>query len=258
MTNMMSEVHPARSGTALAPAGVVGGAAGLVFVATVIAQNAIRGLSGPAQNASPTAVTHFYATHRVSTLALAAMFPLGAAGLAAFVGTLGSRLADHRWRAPALAGLFGAAGIFGTYTMMIATDIALAGYVQRGRTDPAVVSALWITHNCVFGVLLVSIAVALAGLSAAASASGMVAPLWKPLGTLGALALAITGAATPALIDGSPIIGLGLLGFLTWIAFVATAATKLLRSASVSDPSPGGLAVSDRTAAGAAEGSRSR
>lgn len=230
MTSMTAGAHTTEPGTGLAPADVVGGVGGLVFVATVIAQNAIRGLAGPAQDASSATVTHFYASHRVSTLALAAIFPLGALGLAAFVGALSSRLADHRWRAPGLAGLLGAAGIFATYTMLIATDIALAGYVQRGSTDPAVVSALWITHNSVFGVLLVSIAVALAGLSAAASASGLVAPPWKPLGALGAVALAIAGAATPALIEGSPIIGLGLLGFLTWIAFVATVATKLLRS----------------------------
>lgn len=214
----------------LVPARLVGGIGGLVFVATVIAQNGIRGLSAPGNGASAQRVAHFYATGRTSTLVLAALFPLGAAGLAAFIGALGSRLVGPATRAPAVAGMLGAAGIFATYTMVVATDVALAGYVHRGGTDPGVVSALWVTHNTVFGVLLVAIAVALAGLSAAASAARMVAPAWKPLGAIGALALAGCGAVTPALVDGSPVLGLGLVGFLTWVAFVVAAALSLIRS----------------------------
>lgn len=220
---------------ALLPAHLVGGVGGLVFVATVVAQNAIRGLAGPAQAASAATVTHFYATHRASTLALAALYPIGALGLASFVGAVGTRLGTARFRAPTLAGILGAAGIFATFTMMVATDVALAGYVHRGGSDAGVVSALWTTHNAVFGVLLVSIAVALAGLSAAASSSGLVGRVWKPIGTLGAVALLVTGAATPAVIDGSSVLGLGLIGFLGWLAFVVAAAIALLRQPAPED-----------------------
>ena len=219
-----------RAGRAsLAPAHLVGGIGGLVFVATVIVQNSIRGLSAPPDDALPAKVIHFYATGRTSTLVLAALFPLGAAGLAAFIGVLGSRLLGGATRAPAVAGILGAAGIFATYTMLIASDGALAGYVHRGGTDPGVVSALWVTHNAVFGVLLVSIAVALAGLTAAASEAGLVGRTWKPVGAIGALALAVTGAASPALLDGSPVVGLGLAGFLVWVGFVANSAVGFLR-----------------------------
>lgn len=227
MTTTTTTMTTARS-VRLAPARVIGGVGGLLFVATVIVQNAIRGLAAPSAGASTASVTHFYATSRTSALVLAALFPLGAAGLAAFVGVLSSQLTGPA-RPAALAGFLGAAGIFATYTMLVGTDIALAGYVHRGSPDPGVVGALWIVHNTVFGVLLVSIAVALAGLTAAASASGIVGAAWKPAGALGALALAVTGAATPALVDGSRIIGLGLLGFLCWVAFVATCAVTLLR-----------------------------
>jgi hypothetical protein len=215
--------------TAIAPAHLVGGIGGLIFAATVIAQNGIRGLTAPAGGATASSVAHFYATHRPATLALAALFPLGAAGLAGFAGALGSRLAGTATRAAALAGLLGAAAIFATYTMVIATDVSLAGYVHLGGTDASVITALWVTHNAVFGVLLVAIAVALAGLSAAASAARLVAPAGQILGALGAVALAATGAATPAVIDGSPVLALGLAGFLIWIAFVITAAVALMR-----------------------------
>jgi hypothetical protein len=234
MTTTSEIISPERQAR-LAPPHLVGGIGGLVFAATVIAQNIIRGFHGPARDASATTVIHFYATHRTTTLVLAALFPLGAAGLAAFLGALGSRLGTSRSRVPALAGILGAAGIFATFTMMIATETALAGYIHRGSPDPGVVSALWVTHNAVFGVLLVSIAVALAGLSTAASTSGLVARIWKPAGAAGAIALLITGAATPALVDGSGIIGLGLIGFLGWIAFVTAAAIALLRRPSAND-----------------------
>lgn len=218
----------ARAGT-MKPSHVVGGIGGLLFVATVVVQNAIRGLAAPSAGASTSTVMHFYATSRASTLVLGVLYPLGAAGLAAFIGSLCSRLLGSATRAAALAGFLGAGGIFATYTMMVGTDIALAGYVHRGHAAPDIVSALWVLHNTVFGVLLVSIAVALAGLSAAASAGGLVGPAWKAVGGIGALALGVAGAATPVLIDGSPILGLGLVGFLCWLAFVVTVAVTLLR-----------------------------
>jgi hypothetical protein len=212
----------------LAPAHRVGGVGGLVFVLTVVVQNGIR-VSAPIGNASATDVVRYYATHRPATFVLAALFPLGAAGLAAFVGTMCSQLTAEPTRAPALAGMLGAAGIFATYTMLVATDLALADYVHDGGREAGVVSALWIVHNTVFGVLLVSIAVTLAGLTAAATAAGRVAPAWRSFGALGALALAVAGAATPALADGSRILVLGLAGFLTWVAFVAISAFTLVR-----------------------------
>lgn len=224
--------------TTIVPAHLAGGIGGLVFIATVAIQNGIR-LSAPGDGASASTVIHFYATTRTSTTVLAALFPIGALGLAAFIGALGARLTSTSGRAPALAGLLGAAGIFASYSMLMATDLALSAYVHRGSASPAVVNGLWVTHNTVFAVLLVAIAVALAGLSVSAAAAGFLAARWKQVGTLGALALAIAGAAAPALVDGSRIIALGLVGFLTWLAFVAIASVTMLRSsdAPVSRPS---------------------
>jgi hypothetical protein len=212
----------------IAPAHLVGGIGGVVFIATVAIQNGIR-LSAPGDAASAASVIHFYATTRTSTTMLAALFPIGAAGLAAFIGALGSRLFASGGRAPALAGLLGAAGIFASYSMLVATDVTLSAYVHRGEANAGVVSALWVTHNAVFGVLLVAIAVALAGLSTSAAAAGLLARQWKQIGTMGALALAATGAAAPALLDGNRIIALGLVGFLTWLAFIATCSITMLR-----------------------------
>ncbi len=233
---MVTVEQEATRPEALAPARIVGGVGGLVFVASVVAQNLIRAGAMPANDARVGRIIDFYAGHRGSTFALAALFAVGAAGIAAFAGALVARLTDSSVRGAALAGAIGVAGVFAVYSTMLATDLALSGYVHRGAPSHGVVSAMWILHNAVFGVLLVAIGVALAGLSAAAAADGVVAGFWKPVGLLGALLLGIAGAATPAIIDGSPLMALGLIGFLTWLAFVATTAISLLRSPSTPAP----------------------
>ncbi len=226
---MLTVEEKAVRPVALAPARIVGGIGGLVFVASVVAQNVIRAAGMPANDASVHRIIDFYGSHRASTFALAALFAVGAGGLAAFAGALVSRLAVSPVRGAALAGAIGVTGVFAVYSTMLATDLALSGYVHRGSPIPGVVSAMWILHNAVFGVLLVAIGVALAGLSAAAAGDGLVAGFWKPIGLLGALLSGIAGAATPAIIDGSPVMVVGLIGFLAWLAFVATTAISMLR-----------------------------
>jgi|SRR5579884_2274016 len=218
-----------RGATKLAPAQLVGGIGGLVFAVSVAAQNLLRSVDLPGDNANPASVTAYYASHRGVTLALAALYPIGALGLAAFLGALLSRLSAPAVRGAALAGGFGGAGIIAMFTVTLATDTALAQYVHHGHPAPDVVSAMWLTHNAVFGVLLVSIGVALAGLSAASAGAGLVPAAWKRVGLIGAIALAVAGGCTPALLDGSKVLILGLLGFLTWLLFVATAAIALIR-----------------------------
>ena len=163
------------------------------------------------------------------SIALAVLFPIGALGLAAFLGAMVARLGRGDHRAAAYGGAFGAAGIIGTYTMLIATDLAIAGYVHRGGAALDVVGGLWVLHNAIFGVLLASIGIALAGLSAAAAASGQVADWWKALGLLGSILLLIAAATTPAIIEGGPTMFVGLAGFLIWLTFVTVSSVTLLR-----------------------------
>ncbi len=227
MTATASSTDIRRART-LADAGLVGGIGGLVFVASVIVQNALRA-GFPPNDASGARVAAYYDAHRGTSLALAVLFPIGALGLAAFLGALLARLGRGDHRAAALAGAFGAAGIIGTYTMLIATDLAIAGYVHRGSPSPEVVDGLWVVHNAIFGVLLASIGVALAGFSAAAAASAMLPDWWKALGLLGAVLLLVAAATTPTILDAGPSLFIGLAGFLVWIVFVTLGSVALLR-----------------------------
>lgn len=227
MTATASSTDSARV-RSLAPAGLIGGIGGLAFVVSVIVQNGLRA-GFPANDANAARIVAYYGSHRGTSMALAVLFPIGAFGLAAFLGAMLARLGRGDHRAAAYGGAFGAAGIIGTYTMLIATDLAIAGYVHRGGPSPEVVDGLWVLHNAIFGVLLVSIGVALAGLSAAAAASGLIPEWWKALGLAGAVLLLVAAATTPAIIDASPTMFIGLAGFVVWIVFVTVSSVRLLR-----------------------------
>src|SRR5579883_1835778 len=68
----------------------VAGAAGLVFAATVLFQNALRG-SGPLNTASHAEVVSYYTSHHSSMGLLLASFGLGFAALLTFVAGLSAR-----------------------------------------------------------------------------------------------------------------------------------------------------------------------
>jgi hypothetical protein len=207
---------------------LVGGIGGLAFVASVILQNAMRA-GFPGGDASAHRIATYYAAHRGITIALAILFPIGAAGLAGFVGAILSRVQRGAGRAAALMGAVGVAGVIGNYTMLLASDIAIAGYVHRGSPQPAVIDGLWVLHNAVFAVLLASIGVALAGLTAAASSHGLLAKRWRTVGGVGGLLLLIGAATAPAIVDGSKTMAIGLAGFLVWVVFIVTASVTMLR-----------------------------
>ena len=119
-------------------------------------------------------------------------------------------------------------GVFALFSSVVATDVALSGYVHLGSPNTDVVSALWTLHNSLFGILGIALGIALAGFSAAAAAGGLVAAPWKQAGGVAALLLAVSAATTPLALDGSPVMFVGLVGFLVWLVFVATTSRALL------------------------------
>ena len=131
---------------------------------------------------------------------------------------------------PAIRGAFGAAGIIATFTILSALDLALAGYVHRGKAALDVVDGIWVVHNAVFGLLMASIGVALAGLTRAAARSGLLSTRWSAAGLVGGGLLVAGAMTTPAIIDGSPTMFIGVAGFVVWLAFVIRTSVALLRS----------------------------
>ncbi len=218
----------AKPAATLVPSRRIGGIGGIAFVASVVLQNAIRS-STPAMDASTPDVIAFYAGHRGAGVLLALLFPVAAVGIAAFAGGLFPLLRSSEARGPATAGFIGLGGVVALFATTHATDMALSSYIHRGAPDPGAVALIWTLHNACFAVLLVVLGVALAGMSVAASAAGLVGRRWKEVGGLGGLALLATGAAGPTMLDGSPIMTLGLVGFLVWLAFLTVTSLALLR-----------------------------
>ena len=209
--------------------GRLGGIGGLVFAGAVIAQNAIR--SGFPLNDAPTEeVMRYYADHRSATIALSVLFPIGLVGLVTFLGTVVARVTRGAGRSAAFTGVFGAAAIIATFTLVTSADVAIAAYIHRGAAEASVVEGLWVLHNAVFGFLMASIGIALAGLSTAASKSGLLSTRWAVAGPVGAALLVASAATTPAMVDGSATFFVGAVGFLVWIAFVIRTGVALLRS----------------------------
>ena len=212
--------------------GLLGGIGGLVFAGGVLVQNAMRA-KFPANDVGAAEVMKYYADHRSVTLALAVMMPIGLVGLTTFLGAVIARVARSAGRAAAVTGAFGAAGIIATFTMLTAFDVAIAGYIHRGAADVAVVDGMWVVHNAVFGFLLASIGIALAGLSRASVASGLLSTRWNKAGLVGGGLLVAGAATTPAIIDGSSTMFIGVAGFVVWLAFVIRTSVALLRQPQV-------------------------
>jgi len=226
-----TDTRPQRTPSALRP-GMLGGIGGLVFAASVLAQNALRS-KFPTNDAGAAEVVKYYADHRAVTLALAVLMPIGLVGLTTLLGGVIARVARGAGRAAAVTGAFGAAAIIATFTVLTAFDVAIAGYIHRGAADVAVVDGMWVVHNAVFGFLLAAIGIALAGLSRASVASGLLSTRWKTAGLVGGGLLLVGATTTPAIIDGSPTMFIGVAGFVVWVAFVIRTSVALLRQPQV-------------------------
>ena len=175
----------------------------------------------------------YYADHRSVTIALAVLMPIGLVGLTTFLGAVLARVARGAGRAAAVTGAFGAAGIIATFTMLTAFDVAIAGYIHRGAADVAVVDGMWVMHNAIFGFLLAAIGIALAGLTTAAATTGLLSPRWRTAGLVGGGLLVAGAMTTPAIIDASPTMFIGVAGFVVWVAFVIRTSVALLRQPQV-------------------------
>jgi hypothetical protein len=204
------------------------GTGGLVFAATLLAQNIIRA-SAPGFGAAPAQVTAYFLHHRAAALVPLGLFPVEMIALFAFVAAVWT-MADReesRWWAG--VGMLGAATIAALFAIVNITEIVLTAKAGPLAAVPAVVQALWAVHAAAFGLDLAAIAVALIGLSYAAASVRLI-PAWLAVAAWpGAACLFITAVFTVALANGGPWVAVGLAGFLIWLVFVITASVALLR-----------------------------
>jgi hypothetical protein len=211
------------------------GAGAITFALVVIAQNLIRGGSGPTNGDSDESVLAHYADHRAITFVLIATFVVSAIGLSLFVGGAMRRLLASERPAWALTGLFGVTGIMALFTVVVGCEQALSVIGTQDHPSLGAVGALFALHNSVFAVLDVSIAVALLGLSRAGVAAGITPRVFERLAPVGSALLLVGAFGGPAIAagDAMPLFGFAGLGFLVWLAFMLTTGVRLVRSEEV-------------------------
>jgi len=128
--------------------------------------------------------------------------------------------------------LIGAAGIVALFSTVVAVEIALSTVAEQASPTAGAVQTLWVSHNSVFSILDLSIAAALLGLGLASVSAGVAPRVFRWLAPTGAVLLGIGAWASPVIVDGSamPVMGLSLIGFLIWLAFVAATGARLIRA----------------------------
>ena len=242
---MYSTITPPAANPAASPSAAAGtsnsqptrlaGFGALAFVTVVILQNVVRGSSAPGNGASASEVVDHFAETRGITFLLVCMFVVSGISLATFLGGTMRRLATSTRPGWAGTGYLGGAGILILFGVLLASEQALSVVAHSDHPDLAAVSALWALHNSVFTVLLLFIGIALFGLSRAGVAAGITPRAFGWLAPLGTVMLAISCAAGPGIAAGElgGLFGLGLIGFLIWLAFVATTGLRLVRRTGV-------------------------
>jgi len=209
------------------------GAGALFFVVSVVAQNLVRGTSAPAVGASGQEALAYYADHRTLTAVLIAAFVLNVGALAVFLGGSVRRMLSASRPAWAITGVTGAVGIMALFGIMVAAEQAMTVVATADRPSVSAIEALLALHDSAFTVLHVSLAVALLGLSRAGVAAGLTPRAFTVIGPVGAGLLAISAMSGPFTAAGEamPLLGLGLIGFVAWLGFLATTGLRLVRGA---------------------------
>lgn len=213
------------------------GAGALVFLTLLVVQNLTRA-GEPGFGADPASVGRYFAGHRAAILVPLTLFPVGMVSLLCFVAGL-RRLADSaRDRFWADLGTLAVVVVAALFALVNVVEIAMAGVHQATLRTAPVVAALWAIHGAAFGLNLAAIAIALLGLSRLARRHRLVPPWIGVLAAVGAACLFVAAVGTVSIVEGGPLLYLGLAGFAAWCLFLLTCGLGLLRDPFRHEPAP--------------------
>lgn len=212
----------------------IAGLSGLVFLALVIFQNLLKATTNPANSATAAQIVRF-AHHDAWTVDLLVVtYVIGFPCLFLFAAGLGRRCselapASEIWSRLGRSSVAVVAVLFGFVNILQVVIVATRGELAA---NPALATTLWAFHNAVFTLNLLAVGGALLGLGRAATIAGLLPRRLGQLTVLGSALLAIAAAPAVSEVHGSGILAIGLLGFLCWLALLATTSVGLLRTAS--------------------------
>lgn len=211
------------------------GIGGLVFVGLVVITNLAQGAAGrPFGDSSDESYLTDYLEHYTDATWLPTLLgfvtPAIWAALAVFAVGMAIRLAGVSWQgagaAWSLVALVGITMQNSIFPVVVAMDVAQFRIVSDGAAIDRVVHE---AHEVLFALNSASLAIALLGFGMAMRHRGL-GPQWLPRLGLGAATLLAISVVNIGLDPASSVIDLlGLLGFLSWLAFIATSSIWLLR-----------------------------
>jgi len=209
------------------------GLGGLVFLALLVVQNLLKAATDPANDATPAQIVRFAHDQAWTVHLLTVTYVIGFPCLFLFAAGLSRRCselapASELWSRVGRSSVGVVAVLFGFVNILQIVIVAARSDLAH---DPALASTLWAAHNAVFTLNLVAVGGALLGLGRAAALAGLIPPWLGRLTVGGAALLAVAAAPAVREVHGSNLLVLGLVGFLCWLVFLATASIRLIRDA---------------------------
>lgn len=201
------------------------GLAGIVFALGVIAQGVLRHAFEPSGDVSAEVLRGYFVEHVWVVGVLDAAVAINTVFLMLFVASVYHRTVGKSgiW---ARLGLLGAAGVLAYFPLTMAIETTMT--VGAKLSDNALL-LLWELDSAVFIRAVLTVGAALLGLSLASVRAGLVPRVFVWIGPLCGALMVVTGAAAVPVAHGSPLVQLGMVGFLGWLAFLVAAGIGLMR-----------------------------
>jgi len=208
------------------------GVIALAYAASMIAQNAVFGVTGAPDYSDPIGVVLAY--HAENQGALAIPFGLEAmnmllllffvTGLHGLVQRRGGAGTDWS-RLAVTAG----ATLSALFALTIATHIAVV-LAADGLTEPTpAFELMWQLHAATFALSLPALGATFIGAAMATHDSGLTSPWQRLLGVAGGSLPILAGFGNLAIANGSPLLLIGVLGLAVWLIWLIVTGLRLIR-----------------------------
>lgn len=207
------------------------GAAAIALVASLVIQNVMFGWAGAPGYGDPIKDALAWHQQNRDVVAIAVgsealnlpLLLVFLSGLHGLVGRRGGAGAD--WSRLAVAAGATTAAVFALYAVLWNGVVLLA----RGLAEPSPLFQLvWQLHAGAFALALSALGTTFIGAALAAHASRLAAPWQRVLGVAGGGLLIAAGVANLAIADGSPILFVGLLGYVAWLVWLLVTGVRLV------------------------------
>jgi hypothetical protein len=208
------------------------GIVAIAYAASMIAQNAIFGITGAPDYSAPLSVVLTYHSENQNALAVTSGLEVTNMVLLLLFITALHGLVLRRGGAGAVWSRFAVAAgatLSALFALTIATHIAVV-VAANGATEPSsAFELMWQLHAAIFALALPALGATFIGAALATHASGLTRPWQRLLGVTGGSLAIVAGFGNLAIADGSPLVFVGVLGLAMWFVWLLITGLRLVR-----------------------------